>query len=186
VLHGNWKTPTFIAALRHNRVTAPFVCEGAMNGETCHGSLVVLKVGDQTQMQSVSNVTESAPITCPTYPVFSRCCAISQPTGNSTSPLKQTLTNGRAIFDDNRLIYLAQIVGPTNSKAFGAKADGWSYGWRMRARRPIAWAVFCRRETLSSSTFSSTLNMTDDNLRPAIAPSDPESPILNRIFASGH
>ena len=34
VLHGNWKTLTFIAALRHNRVAAPFVCEGAMNGET--------------------------------------------------------------------------------------------------------------------------------------------------------
>jgi hypothetical protein len=34
VLHGNWKTLTFIAALRHNRITAPFVCEGAMNGET--------------------------------------------------------------------------------------------------------------------------------------------------------
>jgi hypothetical protein len=29
VMHGNWKTFTFIAALRHNRVTAPFVCEGA-------------------------------------------------------------------------------------------------------------------------------------------------------------
>jgi hypothetical protein len=34
VLHGNWKTVTFIAALRHERVTAPFVLEGAMNGET--------------------------------------------------------------------------------------------------------------------------------------------------------
>ena len=34
VLHGNWKTVTFIAALRNNRVTAPFVLEGAMNGET--------------------------------------------------------------------------------------------------------------------------------------------------------
>ena len=33
VLHGNWKTVTFIAALRHERVTAPFVLEGAMNGE---------------------------------------------------------------------------------------------------------------------------------------------------------
>jgi len=33
VLHGNWKTFTFIAALRHDRVTAPFVLEGAMNGE---------------------------------------------------------------------------------------------------------------------------------------------------------
>ena len=34
VLHGHWKTVTFIAALRHDRVTAPFVLEGAMNGET--------------------------------------------------------------------------------------------------------------------------------------------------------
>jgi hypothetical protein len=34
VLHGNWKTVTFIAAFRHDRVTAPFVLEGAINGET--------------------------------------------------------------------------------------------------------------------------------------------------------
>ena len=33
VLHGNWKTITFIAGLRHDRVTAPFVVEGPMNGE---------------------------------------------------------------------------------------------------------------------------------------------------------
>lgn len=34
VLHGNWQTTTFVAALRHDRVSAPFVLEGAMNGET--------------------------------------------------------------------------------------------------------------------------------------------------------
>ena len=34
VLHGNWKTTTFVAALRRDRVTAPFVLEGAMNGES--------------------------------------------------------------------------------------------------------------------------------------------------------
>jgi hypothetical protein len=28
VLHGNWKITTFIATLRHDRVTAPFVLEG--------------------------------------------------------------------------------------------------------------------------------------------------------------
>jgi transposase len=33
LLYGNWTTTTFIAALRHDRVTAPFVLEGAMNGE---------------------------------------------------------------------------------------------------------------------------------------------------------
>jgi transposase len=30
---GNWKTITFVAALRHNRMTAPMVIEGAMSGE---------------------------------------------------------------------------------------------------------------------------------------------------------
>jgi hypothetical protein len=33
VPHGNWKTITFIAVLRHDRVTAPFVLEGPMTGE---------------------------------------------------------------------------------------------------------------------------------------------------------
>jgi transposase len=33
VPHGNWKTVTFIAALRHDRVTARFVLEGPMTGE---------------------------------------------------------------------------------------------------------------------------------------------------------
>lgn len=30
--HGHWKTTTFIAALRHNRVTAPMVIDGAIDG----------------------------------------------------------------------------------------------------------------------------------------------------------
>ena len=33
VPHGNWQTITFLAALRHDRVTAPFVLEGPMTGE---------------------------------------------------------------------------------------------------------------------------------------------------------
>ena len=32
VPHGHWKTTTFIAGLRHNRVTAPMVTDGPMNG----------------------------------------------------------------------------------------------------------------------------------------------------------
>jgi transposase len=32
VPQGEWKTITFIAGLRHNRMTAPMVIEGAMNG----------------------------------------------------------------------------------------------------------------------------------------------------------
>jgi transposase len=32
--HGHWKTITFVAGLRHDRMVAPFVMEGAMNGPT--------------------------------------------------------------------------------------------------------------------------------------------------------
>ncbi len=31
--HGHWKTTTFVAALRHDGVTAPFVLDGPINGE---------------------------------------------------------------------------------------------------------------------------------------------------------
>jgi transposase len=34
VPHGHWKTTTFIAALRHNGVTAPLALDGPMNGES--------------------------------------------------------------------------------------------------------------------------------------------------------
>ena len=30
--HGHWKTTTFIAALRHDRITAPCVFDGPING----------------------------------------------------------------------------------------------------------------------------------------------------------
>jgi transposase len=33
VPHGHWKTLTFVAALRHDRVEAPFVLDGPINGE---------------------------------------------------------------------------------------------------------------------------------------------------------
>jgi transposase len=32
VPHGHWKTTTFVAALRHDRITAPCVFDGAING----------------------------------------------------------------------------------------------------------------------------------------------------------
>ena len=32
VPHGHWKTSTFVAALRHNRVSAPLLLDGPMNG----------------------------------------------------------------------------------------------------------------------------------------------------------
>jgi hypothetical protein len=59
VPHGNWKTVTFIAALRHDRVTAPFVLEGPMTGEmfkayTEQFLAPTLKRGDIVFMDNVS------------------------------------------------------------------------------------------------------------------------------------
>jgi putative transposase len=34
VPHGHWKTMTFLAALRHDRITAPWFIDGPINGET--------------------------------------------------------------------------------------------------------------------------------------------------------
>ena len=31
--HGHWKTLTFIAALRHDRIDAPWVIDGPINGD---------------------------------------------------------------------------------------------------------------------------------------------------------
>lgn len=57
--HGHWKTITFIAGLRHDQVVAPFVIEGAMNGETflayieqCLGP--TLHAGDTVIMDNVA------------------------------------------------------------------------------------------------------------------------------------
>ena len=32
VPHGRWRTQTFLAALRHDRITAPFLLDGPING----------------------------------------------------------------------------------------------------------------------------------------------------------
>ena len=34
VPHGHWKTRTFVAALRHHRIEAPWVLDGPINGES--------------------------------------------------------------------------------------------------------------------------------------------------------
>ena len=33
VPHGHWKTMTFLAALRHDRITAPWLIDGPINGD---------------------------------------------------------------------------------------------------------------------------------------------------------
>jgi len=66
---GAWRTLTFIAALRHDRVTAPLLLEGAMNGQIFRayveqvlaptlrpGDVVIM---DNVRMHKVSGVREA-------------------------------------------------------------------------------------------------------------------------------
>jgi transposase len=59
VPHGHWKTSTFIAALRHNCVTAPLLLDGPMNGPSFLAYVEqilapTLKRGDIVIMDNVS------------------------------------------------------------------------------------------------------------------------------------
>lgn len=60
VPHGHWKTSTFLAALRHDRMTAPCVIDGAINGETFRAYVEqflapVLEPGDIVVMDNLGS-----------------------------------------------------------------------------------------------------------------------------------
>jgi hypothetical protein len=57
VPHGHWKTTSFLAALRHDGLTAPMVVDGAINGELFLAYvqqilLPTLKAGDLVVMDN--------------------------------------------------------------------------------------------------------------------------------------
>jgi hypothetical protein len=107
---GNWETITFVAALRHNKLTAPMVLEGAMTGEMFRAYIEqclvpALKRGDVVVMDNfaahkVSGVREaieqagqhcatcrstpptSIPSNCPTASSRTTCATLpSEPFG---------------------------------------------------------------------------------------------------------
>ncbi len=58
--HGPWRTRTFVAALRHNRIDAPFVLDGPVNGEAFrtyveHLLLSTLSPGDVLVMDNLGS-----------------------------------------------------------------------------------------------------------------------------------
>jgi putative transposase len=60
VPHGHWKTMTFLAALRHDRIDAPWVLDGPINGEsfTIYVERVLvptLEAGDLVMMDNLSS-----------------------------------------------------------------------------------------------------------------------------------
>jgi len=60
VPHGHWQTMTFLAALRHDGITAPCVIDGPINGESFHAYveqilLPTLKPGDIVVMDNLGS-----------------------------------------------------------------------------------------------------------------------------------
>jgi len=60
VPHGHWKTMTFLAALRHDQITAPFVLDGPINGESFaayvqHILVPTLRPGDIVIMDNLGS-----------------------------------------------------------------------------------------------------------------------------------
>jgi len=60
VPHGHWKTMTFLAALRHDRVAAPWLIDGPINGERFqlyvdHVLVPTLKPGDIVIMDNLGS-----------------------------------------------------------------------------------------------------------------------------------
>ncbi len=58
--HGHWRTMTFIAALRHDRIDAPFVLDGPVNGEAfrayvAHVLVPTLRPGDVVVMDNLGS-----------------------------------------------------------------------------------------------------------------------------------
>jgi hypothetical protein len=58
VPHGRWKTLTFIAVLRHDRVAAPWLIEGPINAETF--LLYVEKVLGRARRRSTQKYTDGS------------------------------------------------------------------------------------------------------------------------------
>ena len=84
VPYGHWKTTTFIAALRHEGLTAPVVIDGAMNGELFlayvrqqlaptlkRGDLVVMDNLSAHKVAGVREAIESAGATVVYLPPYS-------------------------------------------------------------------------------------------------------------------
>jgi transposase len=72
VPHGHWKTTTFVAALRHDRISAPCVFDGAINGERFrayveqalaptldHGNVVVMDNLPAHKVQGIRQAIEA-------------------------------------------------------------------------------------------------------------------------------
>lgn len=81
---GSWQTVTLVAALRHDRVTAPMLLEGAMTGESFRtyvssvlgptlkrGDIVVMDNVPLHRTRGVQEALEELGVTVPDFPAYS-------------------------------------------------------------------------------------------------------------------
>ncbi len=64
---GHWNTMTFVAALRHDRIEAPWLLDGPMNGERFgvyveQVLVLTLRPGDLVIMDNLQKLREGAPV----------------------------------------------------------------------------------------------------------------------------
>ena len=100
---GSWQTVTLVAALRHDRMTAPMLLKGAMTGETFRTYILrvlgpTLKRGDIVVMDNVPlhrtrgvrEALERSGVTVPEFPAYSPDLnPIEQPIGKLKSFLRK-------------------------------------------------------------------------------------------------
>jgi hypothetical protein len=96
VPHGHWRTMTFLAALRHDRIAAPCVIDGPINGESFRAYVEQLLVptlqpGDIVVMDNLGSTraTLSAGPSAPRAP-GSSSCRLTAPTSIRSSKSLQS------------------------------------------------------------------------------------------------
>jgi len=90
---GRWRTLTFLAALRHDRIEEPCVIDGAINGESflayVEQVLVpALKPGDIVS-STISAVTRERPSGMPSAPLAQSCSSCRPPHSPDINPIEQ-------------------------------------------------------------------------------------------------
>jgi hypothetical protein len=96
VPHGHWRTMTFLAALRHDRITAPCVIDGPINGESFRAYVEQLLVptlepGDIVIMDNLGSHkgSRSAGLSAPSTHGLSSC-RLTAPTSIRSSKSSQS------------------------------------------------------------------------------------------------
>ena len=92
VPHGHWRTMTFLAALRHDRITAPCVIDGPINGESFRAYveqfLVPTLQPATSSSWTISARTKAASSAAPSAPP-ARASSSCRPTRPDLNPIEQ-------------------------------------------------------------------------------------------------